>query len=440
MSQTVSSRQDSVSYKEAPLCALHKKVIAGGMLGQFSDGYILGSIGISMSLATAALGLDAWWLGLIGAASLAGLMVGSFFTGPLADRIGRKLIFCSTMVIFTVASIMQFFVESAAQLFALRLILGLALGADYAVGLTIVSEWSPARLRPRVLSTLMIMWVSGYVSAYIAGYFLQFVGDDSWRWILLSCAVPSAFAMYVRIGTPESPGWLISKGLAGKAEELVHKFIGKRYCLPEGICAAPPKASWSMLFSPQWKNNSIVGGTFFACQVIPYFSLSIFLPQIFKQLGMENPYASGIVFNLFLFMGVLLGTWLIDRISRRRFLIGSFYICAAALGLLTVYSESTLFSLVCISVFSFTISAASVLEFAYPPELFSAELRASGVGFCVACSRVGGAGATFLLPIVMEWLGHSAALAGCVVALLVGGYVCQKMAPETQPERTHARG
>ena len=58
MSQTVSSRQDSVSYKEAPLCALHKKVIAGGMLGQFSDGYILGSIGISMSLATAALGLD----------------------------------------------------------------------------------------------------------------------------------------------------------------------------------------------------------------------------------------------------------------------------------------------------------------------------------------------------------------------------------------------
>ena len=73
MSQTVSSRQDSVSYKEAPLCALHKKVIAGGMLGQFSDGYILGSIGISMSLATAALGLDAWWLGLIGAASLAGL-------------------------------------------------------------------------------------------------------------------------------------------------------------------------------------------------------------------------------------------------------------------------------------------------------------------------------------------------------------------------------
>lgn len=438
MSQTISVSPSPVSYQEAPLCALHKKVIAGGMLGQFSDGYILGSIGISMSLATTALGLDTWWLGLIGAASLVGLMVGSFFTGPIADRIGRKFIFCTTMLVFTLASTMQFFVESAMQLFILRLILGLALGADYAVGLTIVSEWSPKRLRPRILSTLMIMWVSGYVSAYIAGYFLQFVGDDSWRWILLSCAVPSAFAMYVRMGTPESPSWLISKGLADKAQELIHKFIGKEYCLHEGIGTNPPKVSWSTLFSPQWKKNTIVGGTFFACQVIPYFSLSIFLPQIFKQLGMENPYASGIVFNLFLFMGVLLGTWLIDRISRRAFLIGSFYICAIALGLLMIYSGSTLWSLACISVFSFTISAASVLEFAYPPELFNAELRASGVGFCVACSRVGGAGGTFLLPIIMEWLGTSAALAGCVIALVAGGYVCQRMAPETHPGKRQA--
>ena len=334
MSQTVHSPQTPTSYEDAPLCALHKKVIAGGMLGQFSDGYILGSIGISMSLATTALALNSLWLGLIGAASLVGLMVGSFFMGPIADRIGRKPIFCTTMVVFTVASIMQFFVESASQLFILRLILGLALGADYAVGLTIVSEWSPARLRPRILSTLMIMWVSGYVSAYITGYFLQFIGDGSWRVILLSCAVPSTLAMYVRLGTPESPSWLISKGKGYKAEELVHKFIGAQYSLPGTSMPHPQKTSWSMLFSPQWKKNAIVGGTFFACQVIPYFSLSIFLPQIFKQLGMENPYASGIVFNLFLFMGVLVGTWLIDKISRRSFLISSFYICALALGLL----------------------------------------------------------------------------------------------------------
>lgn len=154
-----------------------------------------------------------------------------------------------------------------------------------------------------------------------------------------------------------------------------------------------------------------MGGVFFACQVIPYFSLSIFLPQVFKQLGMEDPYTSGIIFNLFLFLGVLLGTWLIDRISRRLFLTGSFYLCAAALLTMTVWQGiPTLWALICISTFSFIISAASVLEFVYPPELFSTELRGSGVGFCVACSRIGGAGGTFLLPIVMENFGTVAAL------------------------------
>lgn len=209
MPQNFPERKQKHCYEEAAFCRLHRKVIGGGMLGQFSDGYILGSIGISMSLATGALSLDAWWLGLIGAASLVGLMLGSLFMGPVADHIGRKRIFCTTMAVFTLASVLQFFVTDATELFVLRLILGLALGADYAVGLTIVSEWTPARLRPRALSFLMIMWVGGYVSAYVVGYCLQFIGGDAWRWILLTCAVPSAAAMIVRAGTPESPSWLI---------------------------------------------------------------------------------------------------------------------------------------------------------------------------------------------------------------------------------------
>lgn len=76
-----------------------------------------------------------------------------------------------------------------------------------------------------------------------------------------------------------------------------------------------------------------------------------------------------------------------------------------------------------------------MLQFAYPPELFNTELRASGVGFCAACNGVGSAGGTFLLPIVLELLGTSAVLIGCVLVLVIGGYVCQKIAPETHPEK-----
>lgn len=427
-------------YEEAPLSRVHRKVIGGGMLGQFSDGYILGSIGISMSLATEALKLDAWWLGLIGAASLVGLMLGSLFMGPVADRVGRRKIFHSTMVVFFAASVLQFFVTNATELFTLRLILGLALGADYAVGVTIVSEWTPARLRPKALSFLMIMWVSGYVSAYIVGYFLQFLEGESWRYVLLSCAVPSAVAVLIRMGTPESPSWLVGKGRADEALALVEKHLGRGWTLPP----APEKTEsvrWGDLFGSTWRKNTIVGGVFYACQVVPYFSLSIFLPQIFRELGMEDPYTSGIVFNLFLFLGVLLGTWIIDRISRRLFLVGSFYVCGAALLVLALWPGiPTHWALIFVSVFSFVISAASVLEFAYPPELFDTHMRGAGVGFCIACSRIGGAGGTFLLPIVMQTFGTSTALFGCVAALVVGGLVCQLWAPETGHAHVPAGG
>ena len=48
---------------------------------------------------------------------------------------------------------------------------------------------------------------------------------------------------------------------------------------------------------------------------------------------------------------------------------------------------------------------------------------------------IGGAGGTFLLPIVMENFGTVAALSGCVAALLLGGVVCQLWAPETGKKR-----
>ena len=425
------------SYEDAPFGKIHRKVISGGMLGQFSDGYILGIIGIAMSLAASSLQLNSFWEGLIGSASLLGLLVGSFFIGPVADLLGRKYIYYTTMLMFFMVSLAQFFVTNPMELLVLRFALGVAIGADYAVGLTLVSEWTPRALRGRVLSFLMVMWVCGYTSAYCVGYVMQLFDGEVWRWILVSCAVPSAAALYLRMGTPESPQWLFGKGKTEKALKLVHKYVGESFGLPPQEIRTE-SSSWFELFRPAWRRNTMVGAVFYACQVIPYFAIGTFLPKLMLSLNIEDPYASGILFNAFLLVGVLLGMWLINKIPRRLFLYGSFYLCAIALTVMAVYSGNATTALAALSVFSFIISAASVLEFAYPPELFPTSLRASGVGVVVAASRLGGAAGTFLLPIVMESLGTEAALFGCVVALLVGGVVCHRYAPETSLKNVKA--
>jgi putative MFS transporter len=428
---TTISKTPAHIFEDAPLRSLHVKAAAGGMGGQFSDGYILGLIGIAMSLATTPLGLTTYWLGLIGSASLIGILFGSLLTGPLADRIGRKTIYLWTMGIFCIASVAQFFVSDPTQLLVQRLILGFALGADYVVGISLVSELVPKRLRGRLMSMMMVAWVAGFSCAYGVGYLLQSLGDDAWRWILFSSAVPAFVVFLVRLNTPESPLWLINKGRETEARAIVSKRLGTDILLPQAELKTQ-SASWTQLFSKKWRRNTFVGAMFYTCQVIPYFAMSTFIPRILETLNVEDGYASGIVYNVFLLLGSIIGLLIINKISRRAFLVGSFYITAASLAVLALWSGMPGFLVISLfAVFACVLAGAGVLEFAYTPELFPTELRASGVGFVVAASRLGGAGGTFILPVLMENYGTPAALGGCVFALLVGAIICQLWAPET---------
>lgn len=420
-------------FEEMPLKFVHIKVGFGGVGGQFSDGYILGIVGITIALATKPLGLSIWWLGAIGSASLVGLFFGSLLTGPLADRIGRRLIYQLTMPIFCLISILQFFVTFPMELFILRLFLGFILGADYVVGISLVSEITPARLRGRLLSSMMVGWVTGYAVAYFVGYLFADFGEDSWRWILLSSAIPSIIVAMIRINTPASPLWLMRKGKIAEAKKVIVKYFGNDIELKPLDNHYSSKRGYSELFKPKWRKNTMVGAVFYMCQVIPYFAISTFIPTVLEGLRVQDSYMGGMFYNFFLILGAILGLLIINKISRRAFLIGSFYILGLVLFVLGIYSTMPNFLVIALfSVFSCVIAAAGVLEFAYTPELFPTDLRASGVGFVVAASRVSAALGTFFLPIITERFSTSAALYVCVAALLFGGLFCQKYAPETR--------
>ena len=421
----------SISFEDAPFSPVHRKVRAGAFMGMVCDGYIIGIVGIALSYAAEPLGLTSFWMGLIGAGALLGILFGSLLAGSMADRIGRKSLFATVMFVSVALSALQFFISDPALLALTRFLLGMTIGADYTVGISLLSEWTPRKLRPRALSWLLVLWTVGYVLSYIAGFVLTAIGDVSWRWILCTSAVPGAITLLLRIGVPESPGWLAGKGRVQEALEIVRTFLGEQYGLPAEE-EEKPSASWFRLFSKELRYNTLVSGVFFACQVLPFFAISIFLPMVLSDLKIENPHASGVMYNTFTMVGVLVGTWLIDKISRRSYLLWTFYGAAAILAVMTIWQGMPGYmALILLAAFSLVLAISIVLEFSYPPELFPTELRASGVGMTVAISRIGAAGGTFLLPIINEQFGVFASLGGCIAALLLGGIVCQLWAPET---------
>ena len=422
-----------IDYDEAPLRPFHLRIALASSGGVFSDGFGLGIIGISLSHAASQLSLSAVWMGLLGGASLFGLFAGALCTGPVADRFGRRPIFAYNMAILCLLSALQGFIGSAMELLLLRLAIGFVLGTDYVVSKALLTEFAPRRLRGRVLGFLSIAWAGGYACAYVVGFALGDAGPNSWRWMLLTGTLPCLLVLPLRLGMPESPRWLTGHGRVADAAAVVRQFLGSEVAPPAQAPPAPRGGRWRQLLSARWRRRTGVACAFFTCQVIPYFALGTFVSQVMSAMNVTSGYVGGLFYNMALLVGAVAGLVVVDRLSRRAFLIGSFGVTAVSLGMLSVCPQLPSWAMtVLFAVFAGVLSAASNLVYVYLPELFPTDLRASGIGVAIACSRTGSAFSTFLLPIIVESWGVRSALNACVAVLAVGAFVCHRWAPETR--------
>jgi putative MFS transporter len=100
--------------------------------------------------------------------------------------------------------------------------------------------------------------------------------------------------------------------------------------------------------------------------------------------------------------------------------------------MLSIFHEPKLLVIPIFLAFTFILSANSNLTLTYPAELFPTEIRASGVGFVTAFSRIGSAIGTFLLPLSMNTIGLDASMIGMTAILLIGTIISIAWAPETK--------
>lgn len=429
--------QMSTNFTLAPFSGVHRKIAAGVIMGQISDGYALRIAGVYLLYAQQPLNLSGFWMGLIGAGSLFGVFWGSLLTGMLTDKIGRKSIYSFCMLASVIIAIWQYWLLNPGLLVCARILQGMTVGSDYAVGTPFLYEWAPARWRGKITSCLVIFWMLGYCLAYAAEFFIGWMfaafGEDAWRLILCTAAIPSFIAFVIRTGSPESPLWLVTRNREGEALELVRRHLGPTWTLPQHADHAKPAAgSWFELFAPDQRRRTVFSCSFYVLQVIPFYAISIFLPLVLAQMHMANANTAGLLYNLFTLLGSFLGFWIYNAIPRRAFLIWTFYASAILLAILTAWTSAPpILGLALTGAFALTITVAVVAQFSYPSELFPTELRASGVGLTMGLASIGSGTGTFLLPLIISTFNVHVALSLCVGCLLLGGIISQLWAPET---------
>ncbi|WP_079249086.1 MFS transporter [Streptomyces sp. IMTB 2501] len=411
---------------------LHTKLKLATQIGEGIDGYIIGGIGMAMGALTTDLHLSTVMEGLVGASPLIGIFVGGPLFGRLADRYGRRPVFLVDMLVFLVGSVLQFFVADGLQLFLIRLVMGIAIGGEYAIGAPLLSEYAPRKGRGRLLASLEISWYVGYALATVVGAVFADV-HGGWRYTLASSAVIALVCVALRGGIPESARWLLSRGRREEAEQLIARYgIDIDVTAELAETAEPQRQGLRALFSRRHLRSTVFASVFWAALVLPYFAIGTFWTQVFTALNMgDNAVAALLVYSFTAVAGVTAGCLVVDRIGRRKLLIPPFWITAAALAVVAVWPKSTPVIVGGFLFFIFLNAASSALTAVYPLEVFPTSLRATGVGFASAMSRVGAAIGTFLLPMGLNHFGARFVLLVGAAVLALGGLVSHFLAPET---------
>ncbi|PSH17326.1 MFS transporter [Yersinia pseudotuberculosis] len=428
--QTLSS--EKIRMDDVPLNRFHIRIAGLTFGAHFIDGYILGLIGFALIQLKPIMALTPLWEGLLGSAALIGLFLGSLILGWISDYIGRQKIFSFSFVIITLASALQFFASTPEQLFLLRVIVGIGIGGDYSVGHTLLAEFSPRKHRGVLLGAFSVIWTFGYVSASFVGHYLSMVSPEAWRWLLSSAALPALLILLVRIGTPESPRWLMGKGRENDAMAIVHKYFGRNVTLIDEEPATSTRRFLSLFGRKYWRRTAF-NSLFFVCLVIPYFAIYTFLPSILNVMALSQNFATDLLLNGLLVVGALVGIVLTVFCSRRVFLISSFIFLATCLLLLSILPSNQTFWLIALfAAFTLVMSAVSNLVGVFPAESFPTEVRSMGVGFATSMSRLGSAIGTSLLPLAIVNYGMPVTTTLLAFVLIIGAIVSIAWAPETK--------
>lgn len=428
---------NNVSIEDVPLNRFHQLLTIRTGGGWLLDGYVLSIIGVAMVQLSSALQLTSFWQGMIAASALIGIFFGSFLGGWLGGLLGRKKLYFVAPILFTLCSLSQYWVESGMMLFLCRFVIGIGVGFEYTIAGSLLAEFLPQKSRGPRLAMLTILWFVGAALAYIIGNLILNSGyAEAWRLVLASPAVIGIVLIIIRIGTPESPRWLLSKGRTVEAEAVIKNVYGPSFSLNNlQSQILEKKISLSSFLKSGYGTRVFFVSMFWACSVIPVFAVYAFAPKVLDALHLKGDWAAygSVVITLLFVVGCVVATRLINRMGRRSMIIQSFLWSGLALLGLGFFSEaSPLLILILFGLYALFIGGAQVLQFVYPNELFPTQIRPIGVGIGAAFSRIGAAIGTWLVPMSLDSIGIGNTMYVAAAVTLIGLVVSLAFAPETR--------
>jgi putative MFS transporter len=390
---------------------------------------------------------------LIGA-TFAGELLGALLLSGLADRLGRRRMFQINLAAYASLSVGAACAPDAATLIALRILLGIGLGAELALVDTYLTELMPTARRGRMLATaygvgMLAVPVAGILAARLPH---SLAGVAGWRWLMVFAALGAVIVWLLRRRLPESPRWLAThrpdEALAAVAriEHRAGQATAPTGTEPSGRQAlqAPdpvPAASTAPGEKPRLWGPALRRRTALVCVMetlgpVGFYGFSSIAPIVLLHKGFTV--VESLTYSALTALGYPLGCLLLmqvaERIQRRTLVVVSSLLVAVAgtvFGLgrsVWVIVSAGLFTTL-FSVINATVSRA------YGAELFPTIVRNTALGRTYALSRLVAAVLPFCTLSILDALGAGPLYLMCAGLIAVMSVAVAVLGPKTNAVR-----
>ncbi len=281
-------------------------------------------------------------------------------SGPLSDRLGRRLILKYAAILFAISAIGSALAPSFWFLVVARMIGGFGVGAALILAPMYIAEIAPATMRGRLVSFNQLNIVIGISLAFFTNYLILKLGESGaswanylmlgeyqWRWMLGLETLPAVLYFFGLFFVPRSPRWLIMKGELIQAKKVMSQFGNNKDQVDTDMVAiqeslddekSKHKRSFKELFSPALRLVLVIGAVMAILQQITGInSVFFYAPMIFEQsgIGTNASFMQAILVGLANLVFTILAILFIDKLGRKPLLtfgVSGITICMLALA------------------------------------------------------------------------------------------------------------
>ncbi|CAM8925173.1 hypothetical protein QQ045_023435 [Rhodiola kirilowii] len=346
---------------------------------------------------------------------IAGL-ISSLIAGRVTTAAGRKGALVIGGAIFLVGTAFNAFAENVAMLIIGRVLLGFGIGFTNQAAPIYLAEMSPPKWRGTLTSSFQFFLSGGSLLACFVNFMVYPLGDDAWRYALAFAGVPAAIMTFGAVLIPDTPSSLIQRGKVDEARIALNKVRPRNSDTESEINdlirsqADMPKLkkteAYSKLFQRNFRPHLVTICAIPSFQQLTGIGLvAFYAPVLFTSIGQGTGDAllGAVILGVANCVGSLVSAYAVDKYGRRfLFLEGGIqiFICLVAMGIIFAMELGTAgtapFSKgsgIAILLLMIGISMGfgwswGPLTWIVPSEILPTELRAAGLGLCIASNFI----------------------------------------------------